>query len=78
MLKVKREDSIAHVQIILESEPRVSTNSTTIAALTKDLCYLTALILATVLVSHLNLSLIYSRYKVKGRYGKYFEIHPAP
>ncbi len=64
MVRVKREDSFALVQITLELEPRVSTNSTTTASLSNHLCYRTAQILATVLVSHLNLSLIYSRYKL--------------
>jgi len=64
MVKVKRENSIAHVQLTLDPEPRVSTNSTTTASLTNHLCYRTVQILATVLVSHLNLSLIYSRYKL--------------
>jgi hypothetical protein len=64
MVRVKREDSFALVQITLDLEPRVSTNSTTTASLSNHLCYRTAQILATVLVSHLNLSLIYSRYKL--------------
>ena len=64
MVRVKREDSIAHVQITLDPDPSESTNSVTTASLSNHLCYRTAQILATVLVSHLNLSLIYSRYKL--------------
>jgi hypothetical protein len=64
MLRVKREDSISLVQITLDPDPSVSTNSATTASHSNHLCYRNAQILATVLVSHLNLSLTYSRYKL--------------